>query len=253
MGARPVCFTIALSLPAVDEHWLEQFSSGLAVVAGMHNCPLVGGDMISSQSGDGVISFCVQVHGELPVGKAIRRSGARPGDLIYVSGTLGDAAAGLQVLRQPLQVEHPYAAERQVLVDAFFQPESRVSLGLALRDFATASIDISDGLASDLGHVLLASSVAAVVDLDALPLSKAFCTLIPESQRLALALGGGDDYELCFTVSPSQRTALERCLTQLTVPAICIGKIESGSGIRWQRGGIDVALAVQGYKHFATA
>lgn len=253
MGAKPVCFTLALSLPAVDEFWLEQFSAGLAIVAGLHNCPLVGGDMISSQAGNAVISLCVQVHGELPVGKAIRRSGARPGDLIYVSGTLGDAAAGLQILQQVSQAEHPRTAEQQILLDAFFQPESRVNLGLALRDIATASIDVSDGLASDLGHVLLASGVAAVIDLESLPLSNAFCALIPASQRLALALGGGDDYELCFTVAPAQRDDLERCLLALAVPVVCIGVIAAGNGIRWQRRGSDVALDVSGYNHFATA
>jgi len=268
MGAEPLCFTLGVSIPKADELWLERFSAGLAVVAQAHDCPLVGGDLTAAHPEHGTITLCVQVHGQRPAGAGMLRSGARPGDLVYVTGTLGDAAAGLAVLQGRLPVGASPARDgfspesiagrpaptefEAALISAFYQPESRVACGMALRGLASAAIDISDGLASDLGHILRGSGVSAAIDTEALPTSAAFRALVPEAARLSLVLGGGDDYELCFTVSNDDVPQLERQLSATGTAATCIGRIESGSGpIRWLSKGEEIALQVQGYNHFA--
>jgi len=254
MGAQPLCFTLALSLPRHDSDWLTQFSAGLAQVAVAHHCPLVGGDLTASARTSagkpGALSLCVQVHGELPAGTGMFRSGAKRGDGIYVTGTLGDAAAGLRVLRDnawpTLDV-----VQRDSLVQAFHLPESRVSAGIVLRGLASAAIDLSDGLASDLLHILNASGVAARVDLDALPLSAALCAAVAPEERVQLALGGGDDYELCFTVPPENTVSMETQMAALGTPVRRIGEVLAGSAVQWWRGGAQQSLQVQGYNHFA--
>lgn len=256
MGARPLCFTLALSLPRNDAPWLARFSAGLARVAAVHHCPLVGGDLTASAppvSGrTGPLCLCVQVHGEVPAGAALRRSGARVGDAICVTGTLGDAAAGLRILRDGAW---PALATplRESLVQAFQTPPSRVAAGTALRGLASAAIDLSDGLASDLGHILRASGVGARVEVESLPLSAGLCAALTPDQRLALALGGGDDYELCFTVPPPQLPQVTQRLAALGTPVCRIGEIVPGSALQWWRDGRALALDVRGYNHFDTA
>lgn len=256
MGARPLCFTLAVSLPRSDEHWLARFSAGLAKVAAAHHCPLVGGDLTASAPAvagrAGPLCLCVQVHGEVPVGAALRRSGARVGDAICVTGTLGDAAAGLRVLRDGTWPELA-GPLREALVEAFHTPQSRVLAGMALRGLASAAIDLSDGLASDLEHILKASGVGAWVDVDELPLSEALCAAAAPEQRPALALGGGDDYELCFTVPLQQLQAVQTVLAALGTPVRRIGEIVAGSGLQWRRSGTTMALKVRGYNHFGNA
>ncbi len=254
MGARPVCFTLALSLPRHDEAWLSQFSAGLAAVAVAHHCPLVGGDLTASAADSagrpGALTLCVQVHGEVPAGSGLRRSGAQAGDGIYVTGTLGDAAAGLRVLRDGAWPTLDPDL-RETLVRAFHLPESRVEAGLALRDIATAAIDLSDGLASDLVHVLSASRAAARIDLDTLPLSAALCAAAGLDERTQLALGGGDDYELCFTVPSERELDMLALMSDLHTPVCRIGEVLTGSGVQWWRGGAQQTLSVTGYNHFA--
>lgn len=250
MGAKPLCFTLALSLPARVEKWLECFSAGLAEVGHAHDCPLVGGDLTSTHSQCGVMTFCVQVHGEVPEGRAIKRSGAKVGDLIYVTGTLGDAAAGLILLQEDGSDSALSKAQRSDLVTAFYQPESRIEAGIALRDIATAAIDLSDGLASDLPHILRASGVGAIIETQNLPLSDAFCALLPDANRLTLALGGGDDYELCFTLPPQAINEMETRLRTVGVSVTCVGRIEAHPGLRWQRNNKLLKLAIGGYNHF---
>ncbi len=249
MGARPLCFTLGLCLPAADENWLGEFSKGLAQVAREHNCPLIGGDLSASSPVHGSKTLCVQVHGELPVGSGLRRSGARVGDLVFVTGSLGDAAAGLQVLsnlgKESLSVEH-----RGALIDAFFVPESRIEAGLLLRDLATSCIDLSDGLASDLGHILRASAVGASIDLDTLPLSVALRAAHSDAQQRHLAISGGDDYELCFTLSPENEQAMRTGLGTIGVPVTRIGVITQGTQLQWRELGEPIALEASGYKHF---
>ncbi|MES3008000.1 MAG: thiamine-phosphate kinase [Pseudomonadota bacterium] len=250
MGAQPVCFTLALSLPHADPHWLERFSAGLGVVASAHACPLVGGDTTACHPDRGALTVCIQVHGRVSQGAALLRSGAQEGDMIYVTGTLGDAAAGLMLLQGKADDQRATPAQRQALIDAFHLPESRVRAALQLRQQASAAIDISDGLASDLGHIARASGLGAVVNVDALPLSHAFRALIPEEERLALALGGGDDYELCFTVPSDHTEMLEQQMREAGTPVACIGHMVAGQGVRWQRDGETVDLSVRGYNHF---
>ncbi len=252
MGAQPVCFTLALSLPHVDSLWLERFSAGLGVVASAHTCPLVGGDTTACPPERGALTVCIQVHGSVPQGAALLRSGAHEGDMIYVTGTLGDAAAGLMLLQGRAQAERATPAQREALIEAFHLPESRVRAALRLRQLASAAIDISDGLASDLGHIARASGLGAVVNVDALPLSEAFRSLIPEQERLALALSGGDDYELCFTVPSDHTEMLEQQMREAGTPVACIGHIAAGQGVRWQRDGEILDLKVRGYNHFPT-
>lgn len=249
MGAKPLCFTLGLSLPSRDEKWLERFSAGLAEVAQAHDCPLVGGDLTATHSQRGAMTFCVQVHGEVPEGRAIKRSGAKAGDLIYVTGTLGDAAAGLAVL-QGLSAVSLSERQRSSLVAAFCQPTSRVAAGIALRDVVTTAIDLSDGMASDIEHILRASDVGATIEVQNLPLSDAFCAMIPEADRLTLALGGGDDYELCFTLAPEAIDEMETRLRTLAVQVTCIGRIERDPGLRWQRNNKLLTLEIAGYNHF---
>ncbi len=254
MGAKPLCFTLALSLPRHDDAWLAQFSAGLAQVAVAHHCPLVGGDLTASAplhaSRPGALTMCVQVHGELPEGTGLRRSGARAGDGIYVTGSLGDAAAGLRVLRDDAW---PVLAEqhRKALVQAFHLPQSRVAAGMALREFASAAIDLSDGLASDLAHITTASGVAARVDLEDLPLSAALIAGASFDEQVQLALGGGDDYELCFTVPPAQQAGMAAALAALRTPVRRIGEVIAGEGVQWWCAGARQALQVRGYNHFA--
>lgn len=256
MGARPLCFTLALSLPRNDASWLARFSAGLARVAAEHHCPLVGGDLTASAptvSGRvGPLCLCVQVHGEVPAGSALRRSGARVGDAICVTGSLGDAAAGLRILRDGAWPELATPL-RERLLQAFHAPQSRVTAGMALRGLASAAIDLSDGLASDLGHILQASGVGARVDVDRLPLSEALCAAVAPEQRLMLALGGGDDYEVCFTAPPQHLSAVQERLAALGTPVRRIGEVVAGSALHWWREGRELPLSVRGYNHFSRA
>lgn len=250
MGAKPLFFTLALSLPNADERWLERFSAGLALVAQANNCPLVGGDMTASHPSRGGRTLCVQVHGSVPHGMGLTRSGAKVGDLIYVTGTLGDAAAGLRFLRDGMGDKSLTEECQQYLCSAFYQPESRIEVGIALRDIATSAIDLSDGLASDLGHILGASRVGASVNVANLPLSHELRTFILQDEWTSLALSGGDDYELCFTLPQGREALALEVLAALDVPAQCIGKIDSEPGMRWFDNKNLIDLNVEGYKHF---
>lgn len=247
-GAQPLCFTLALSLPAprTDRDWLERFSQGLAEVASANGCALAGGDMSR-----GPLGLCIQVHGLVEQGGMLRRDGARPGDSIYVSGTLGDAAAALPLVLGQGE-EMPDAVHRDALLQAYYRPESRIKAGMALRGLASSAIDLSDGLASDLGHILRASGVGARVELPSLPLSLAFRAAVPPSRQTALAVSGGDDYELCFTVPRARCADVEQALAALDVPLARIGEIVPGGGLEWLDGqGQAVALRVSAYQHFA--
>lgn len=248
MGASPLCFTLALSLPDADEAWLAQFSAGLTVVATNNRCPLVGGDMTASHPRRGGRTLCVQVHGTLPVGKGIRRSGARAGDLIYVTGSLGNAAAGLELLRDGKGVLNANAANE--LIAAFYQPASRVQAGVALRGLASAAIDLSDGLASDLGHILRASDVGARVEINSVPISIALSAYASRQRCVTLALTGGDDYELCFTVSEENESKMLASLGELGIRPHRIGQITGELGLQWCGDAEFADLDLQGYKHF---
>lgn len=192
MGAEPLGMTLALSLPDVDELWLHAFSEGLAQASRVFSLPLVGGDTTR-----GSLCISVQVAGAVPAGQALLRSGAAPGEQVCVSGTPGDAAAGLALLLGQWQVEELSAAD--YLQQRFLRPPCRLALASALRGIATAAIDISDGLLADLEHLARASGVGVRLQAELLPVSAALST-VEQVQRLGWALSGGDDYELAFTL-----------------------------------------------------
>ncbi|WP_162583071.1 thiamine-phosphate kinase [Variovorax sp. PBS-H4] len=225
-GAKPLAFTLALALPAVDEAWLAAFSRGLFALADAHGCELVGGDTTR-----GPLNLCITVFGEVPAGTALLRSGAEPGDELWVSGTLGDARLALEVFRGTLALpaEALEAARRRME-----QPEPRVALGLALRGIASSAVDLSDGLVGDLGHILAASGVGATVDADAacaLIGSPAAAALDPALRRNC-ALAGGDDYELLFTAPAAAAAVVLEAARQSATPVARIGRIEAAPGLR---------------------
>lgn len=204
MGAKPAWVTLALSLPEADEDFVRDLADGFIGLAAEHGVALVGGDTVR-----GPLCLGVQIHGWLPADTALRRSGARVGDGIYVSGSLGDAGAGLALAQGRLDCSDQ--ASRDFLQHRLDYPQARIALGLALRGVASAAIDISDGLAADLGHILAASGCGAELQLAKLPLSSALQQVLPSaSEQWRMALYAGDDYELCFTVSKARCEAFER-------------------------------------------
>jgi len=242
MGAAPAWALLSLSLPSSEPAWLEGFARGLHALAERTGVALVGGDTVR---GPRVITM--QVLGLVPAALALRRAGARPGDGVYVSGTLGDAAAGLELLRGAgggaSDADSP-------LVRRYQFAEPRLELGIALRAIAGAAMDVSDGLLGDLGKLCAASGVGALVQLERLPLSAALVARFDAATAERLALGGGDDYELVFTVPPSARRRLETALAD-GVSITRIGEIVSGNGVRCLRDGRPVDAEIAGYDHFA--
>ncbi|MDO9403247.1 MAG: thiamine-phosphate kinase [Polaromonas sp.] len=229
-GARPLAFTLALSLPQVDENWLKGFSAGLFALADEHGCELIGGDTTR-----GPLNICITAFGEVPRGQALLRSGAQAGDDIYVSGTLGDARLALEVFRGSLALPAETFTQARARLE---QPSPRVALGLALRGVATAAVDVSDGLLGDLGHLLSASSCGAsihtetalqLLDMDTGP---GTTSAVPEEDRLRYVLAGGDDYELAFTAPPSARQAVQAAASRSRTRVTRIGQVESAPGIR---------------------
>lgn len=237
MGAEPLGFTLALTLPQADEQWLQAFASGLQQAAADLRCPLVGGDTTK-----GPLTLSVQVHGSVPAGAALLRSGAQPGDEVWVSGTLGDGAAALALLQGRLAVD---AAAGAYLHSRFYQPAIDFPLALALRGMAHSCIDVSDGLLADLGHICHASGVAARIRQADLPLSAHWRAAAGETQALQWALAGGDDYRLCFTAAPQHHAALQ------ALGASCIGGISAGSGIVVvDARGVPCEITATGFRHF---
>jgi thiamine-monophosphate kinase len=231
MGARPRWMTLSLTLPEADPDWLQAFASGLHAAAAEHDVALVGGDTTSGN--DIVVS--VQVTGDVEAGKAILRSGAAVGDTIYVTGFLGDGAAGLSLIRE--------GKADSELCAAFLRPRARVEFGRSLGGVASAAIDISDGLVDDLGKLLAASGVGGRVDVDALPLSAGMREHFGREAALGFALAGGDDYELCFTAGGTLPAAAD-------LPVTPIGTVTAGDKlVLFDRKG-PVTFEDGGYRHF---
>jgi thiamine-monophosphate kinase len=232
-GATPLAFTLALALPRVDEAWLQAFSKGLWALADTHQCELIGGDTTQ-----GPLNICITVFGEVPVAngksQALLRSGAQAGDDIYVSGTLGDARLALEVMRGSIELPAEVFAKARARLE---QPTPRVALGQALRGIASAAIDISDGLAGDLGHILKASGVSATIDISiAINLPAAHARIdwaggTFKGQKefrnpLFYVFSGGDDYELAFTAPRDARSAVEAASLQSQTVVTRIGRID---------------------------
>ena len=235
-GAKPLAFTLALSLPRADEAWLAPFSGGLLALAAEHNCALIGGDTTQ-----GPLNICITVFGEVPKQHALLRSGAQVGDDIYVSGTLGDARLALEAMRGNVTLtEETFAAAKARLES----PTPRIALGMALRGIASSAIDVSDGLLGDLAHILKQSQVGAVIktsiatELTAINLIATKPTNTPAISQfnheiqLKYILSGGDDYELAFTAPVHQRHAVQAAALASNTPVTRIGQIEAGPGLR---------------------
>ncbi|MEJ2576079.1 MAG: thiamine-phosphate kinase [Gammaproteobacteria bacterium] len=243
MGAEPAWCTLALTLPRVEHAWLAGFAEGLAALAGRYRVGLVGGDTTK-----GPRSVSIQVHGFVPPAQALRRAGARPGDLVYVTGTLG--AAGLALLvRQGLFVAPEHLPE---LFGRLDRPEPRVAAGLAVRGLVSAAIDVSDGLAADLGHVCAASGVGATLYLDQLPCGPGVRAYIDETGDWHLPLGAGDDYELCLCVPPDRQGEFEAIAAGWRHRATWVGTVEQAPGVRvLGPDGAGVVVDAGGFDHFA--
>jgi thiamine-monophosphate kinase len=246
MGATPLWATMALTLPSADPDWLREFAAGFLDLADAHGVALVGGDTTQ-----GPLTVSVQILGHVPRGTALRRSGARAGDLLAVSGTLGDAAAGLALL----QATPPRARNREAdeLIRRFDFPEPRVQLGVGARGIAGAAMDLSDGLVGDLAKLAQASGVAAHVDVDRLPLSSALRAAVSADQARDYALAGGDDYELLLAVPARRFEELKAAADRLNLLLTAIGELRAGEGVTWSSGGNDFEPRVSGYDHFAQA
>jgi thiamine-monophosphate kinase len=223
MGAIPAWALLALTLPKGDATFIDGLASGFAQLAQSYRLALVGGDTTR-----GALTLSVAVHGFAPPGQALLRTGAHVGDAIFVTGTLGDAAAGLQLVQQKGAAD----ARTAYLINRLNRPTPRVAAGLALRGHASACIDISDGLLADLGHICEASKVGADIDASLLPRSSALLDLFDDAVARDLALSGGDDYELCFTVPAQRVAAVQADLARLGCGATRIGRVVEGGGVR---------------------
>lgn len=242
MGAEPRAFTLALALPEADPAWLEAFAGGLLALADDHGCELIGGDTTK-----GPLTLSITVFGDVPLRQALRRDAARPGDDIWISGTLGDARLALGDCRGEWLLPEPDFTEVRPRMDT---PTPRVALGMALRGVAHAALDISDGLIGDLGHILARSSVGAIVDVDALPRS-AILGAQPIGCQRDCVLAGGDDYELCFTAPVGQREAIAAIGQQLGLPLTRAGSITPEAGLRLvDRHGDPYTYAGASFDHF---
>jgi thiamine-monophosphate kinase len=235
VGAEPLAFTLALSLPRVDEVWLAGFSNGLLRLADAHGCELVGGDTTQ-----GPLNICITVFGEVPPGDALLRQNAQVGDDIYISGTVGDARLALEVFRGTHSLSGEAFEQARLRME---QPTPRVALGTSLRAIANSAIDVSDGLLGDLGHILKRSGVGAEIDTSWLQVAGRFgethlpagitpvLVELPWNKRLEFALSGGDDYELCFTAPVNQRELVHAAAWESNTPVTRIGRITQEQGL----------------------
>jgi thiamine-monophosphate kinase len=243
MGAAPAWALLSLSLPTADEAWLGEFAFGLGRLAREHDVALVGGNLSR-----GALNITVQLTGLVPEGTALRRSAARPGDEIWVSGTLGDAAMGCAIAAGSAPLLP--AADATFLRARFEYPTPRVALGQALRGMATACIDLSDGLWADLPRLASASGCGAVLELEQLPLSAALRTAAG-ADAWQRALAGGEDYELCFTVPPERAAQLAALAVQLDVPLCRCGWLRAAAGVELRRDGGVIQFSQSPFDHFA--
>lgn len=232
MGAQPFAVTLALTLPQVSENWLREFSTGFLKLAREFNVDLIGGDTTK-----GTLTLTVQAMGLVPTGEALKRSTAKRGDLIFITDLLGEAGLGLKI-------KQGFAQTNENALRRFHAPIPRIQTGLALRGIASACIDISDGLVSDLGHILRQSGVGATLDYEKLPLSNAVKNYTVQTGDWQMPLISGDDYELCFTVAPENVERVPKNCTQ-------IGIIEETRGLRLKRAGELETLTIKGYEHFS--
>jgi thiamine-monophosphate kinase len=243
MGATPRWFTLALTLPGADMAWLAAFSRALAMDAEQFGCVLVGGDTTA-----GPLSISIQLMGLVPTGRALTRSGARAGDHVYVTGTLGEGAAALRLFEPSVKLT---GAVREQLKERFYQPTPRLQEGLALRGLASAALDVSDGLLADLGHIAEQSALGAELQLSVLPVAPWLKKLADAGTVQDWVLSGGDDYELCFTVPTENLAAIDGMIAKGKLIATCIGRMTTTTGVRCiDDNGKLVPVGQTGYRHF---
>ena len=244
MGARPAWALLALTLPAIDESWLEEFTAGFGALARAHDVALVGGDTTS-----GPLSATIQILGHVAQSTALLRSRGRSGDLVFVSGTPGDAAAGLAIEQSRLS---PSCDPDGYLRKRFLYPSPRLALGDCLRSYATACIDVSDGLLGDAGKLAHASGCGLQIEFADVPVSEELVSAVGEQRARELALTGGDDYELCFTVPPSEVERLRHNLPPKRWGYSCIGSLSEASGTVVRHHGSVIEFSHSGYDHFGS-
>ena len=250
MGAQPKWATLAISLPEVNQDWLAEFSRGFFACANSFNIDLIGGDTTR-----GSLNISITIMGEVPIGKALKRSGAQVGDDIWVSSQLGSAALGLAHLQGKVQVTNKLANELDTCLKALNTPSPRTALGLALRGVATSCIDVSDGLLADLGHILQASNLGAAIDLEKIPCIELLKNNLDHPQFQELLIAGGDDYELCFTAPQTKREEINALRKQLNLQISLIGNtriahISNTSGLQVYYKNNQITLLKQGFDHF---
>ena len=232
MGAEPIAISLALTMPKVDSDWLKAFSNGLFALADQYQLDLIGGDTTS-----GSLTLSIQAFGLVPENQAVKRSTAKMGDLIYVTGCIGDAGLGLKI-------KQGYSGQdTQQAVQRFNRPEPRIKEGLAIRSLINACVDISDGLAADLGHILSRSNVGAKLDYAQIPMSDSVTAYMQQTGDWQMPLIAGEDYELCFTITPEN-------VRQLNIACTCIGVIEESQGLRLTRDGKTSSFNASGFEHF---
>ncbi|MEE9346000.1 MAG: thiamine-phosphate kinase [Methylococcales bacterium] len=240
IGAEPRYATLALTLPEADEVWLQRFSDGFFEIADQYHVDLIGGDTTR-----GSLSMTIQAQGIVPQDQALLRSAAQDGDLIYVTGTIGDAGLALKSYLGDLQ-----CSDDEIL-NRLHKPEPRVEAGIALRQVANACIDVSDGLGADLSHILQASQVGAVIDLTELPLSQPVRDYQQQSNQPGFALTAGDDYELCFTVSASRANEISILSRDWSHQCTCIGRINNSGQLTVLENGQQIEITGNSYQHFS--
>ena len=242
MGAEPAWFTMTLSLPETSHQWLDAFCTGLYQLANDHQLQLIGGDTVQ-----GPLSVAVQIGGYVPKGEALLRSGAHAGDRVYVTGTLGDAAAALAAINKKVDLEPAVAEQLKHKLD---YPRPQIAAGLQLRGRVNAAIDISDGLVSDLGHILESSHCGARINIDAVPVSDNFRLYSQHGGDMHQAIQFGDDYELCFT-TPADQSQVSEWLRDSDCTATCVGEIITGSGLAVvDSSGSAITISNSGFEHF---
>jgi thiamine-monophosphate kinase len=243
MGAEPAWISLALTLPEADIHWLEEFTAGMHEIAEYFNVQIIGGD---TTKGPLTISVCAK--GTVPKGKALKRSGAKNGDWIYVSGPLGDSGVAIEAQKG----KHNLSPRQLEAVKKRFEyPSPRVAAGQVLRGLASSAIDISDGLIADIQHILDLSGVGAIIDVEKVPVSDVLKEALTQDEYLPYALAYGDDYELLFTVPEDNKGMLEINLRQYGVEAVCIGQIKGNAGqIELFKSEESFEINEKGYQHF---
>lgn len=241
MGAEPAWALLAITLPEADENWLERFSRGFFRLAMQHHVALVGGNVAH-----GPLNIAVTAHGLIPAGAALKRTGAQPGDAIFVTGHPGDAAAGLKL------IQSGHTDLRHACVQRFCFPEPRIAAGVALRGVASSVIDVSDGLLADLSHLLEGGNIGATLELAALPLSADILRMETLGAAREYALSGGDDYELCFTVPQNRLSQLDAVAANSGCRVTRIGTIDAESGLHMRdANGVVRGVNPAGYRHFS--